>query len=108
MRKVKILLSDITYGPTTETLGKLEAMVWAEELKKMGYRKTSGAYCRVARIDRDDWLTVLAKERHCSVADFYNVNGSGVGNHNRDYYVRVHSKDRLTVHPEIVKLMNGW
>lgn len=75
---------------------------------KKGYRKTSNAYCIVSRIDRDDWVEKLARERYCSVADFYNVDGTGIGDQHRDYYVRVHSKDKLTVHPRILQKMKAW
>jgi len=104
--KCKIREEDITYG--TWDPDELEAWVIAGKLMKEGYRKTSNAYCRVSRIDREDWLDVLAKERHCSRADFYNVDGFGIGDQHRDYYVRVHSKDTLTVSPKVLKLMKGY
>lgn len=104
--KVKISEDDITYGPTEPD--EFLATVYAKELFDLGYRKTSNAYCSVSRIDRDDWLVVLAKERHCSVADFYNVDGSGVGDQHRDHYVRSYSKDVHTVHPAIIKKMRAW
>lgn len=105
--KVKIKEADITFGPKTEeeinALGAMTVELYAKELIEKGYRKTSNAYCRVARIDREDWVKVLAKERFCSVADFYNVDGSGIGDQHRDYYIRTHSKDELTVHPLILR-----
>jgi len=104
--KCKITEDDITYGPKDPD--ELTAMTFAYDLMKKGYRKTSNAYCRVSRIDREDWLDVLAKERRCSRADFYNVDGFGIGDQHRDYYVRVHSKDTLTVHPSILKKMKAW
>ena len=103
MFKCKISLSDITYGPKTADLDPLVALTYAKELRDNGYRKTSNAYCHVSRIDRKDWLRVMARERHCSIADFYNVDGSGIGDNHEDYYCRVHSKDTLTVHPEIIR-----
>jgi len=99
----KITEQDITYGPTdpdAETAIRI-----AEELTKLGYRKTSNAYCLVSRIDREDWLEVLAKQRHCSRADFYNVDGSGISDSHKEHYIRVHSKDNLTVHPNVYKNM---
>ena len=102
--KYKISVDDITYGPTDEDeLDPLLAIVFAKELMDKGYRRVSNAYCHIARIDRDDWLTVLAKERCCSIADFYSVDGSGVSDSHRDHYCRVHSKDTLTVHPSILR-----
>lgn len=106
--KVKIKLDDITVGPKDEYLDEFIAGTFADDLMRKGYRKTSNAYCMVSRIDRDDWVEKLARERHCSVADFYNQDGSGIGDQHRDYYVRVHSKDKQTVHPQILKKMKAW
>lgn len=108
MFKCKIRPENITYGPKTFDIDELTAFTIAGDLMQKGYRKTSNAYCLVSRIDRDDWLDVLAKERFCSRADFYNVDGSGIGNQHRDYYVRVHSQDNLTVSPAILKFMKAY
>lgn len=105
--KVKITEADITFGPT-QISDRLVAMSYAQHLINNGYRKVSNAYCQVARIDCDDWLDVLAKERHCSRADFYNVDGSGIGDQHRDHYVRCFSKDVLTVHPLVMREMKAW
>lgn len=98
--KVKITKDDITFGPK-DVIHPLVALTVASELNQQGYRRCSNAYCMIARIDRDDWLDVLAKERRCSRADFYNVDGSGISNQHRDHYIRVHSKDEHTVHPAV-------
>lgn len=87
---------------------QLTDFIVAGDLHKQGYRRISNKYKLVARIDRDDWLDVLAKELRCSRADFYMLDGSGIGNQWRDHYVRVYSKDQITVKPEIYKLMKGW
>lgn len=105
-RKYKLRRADVTYGP--QLPDELTAFVIAGELMSKGYRKVSTAYCILARIDREDWLQVLAKERHCSIADFYNVDGSGVGNSHRDFYVRAHSKDQIIVAPEVARYVSGW
>lgn len=105
-RKYKIQLGDITYGSTRPSLE--EAMQTANELTRLGYRRTSNAYCMVSRIDREDWLNVLAKERNCSRADFYNVDGTGIADSHRDYYIRVHSKDNHTIHPAVFVHMKGY
>jgi len=99
--KVKIRFEDITYGSKEPT--ELEAILTATDLMNKGYRRTSNAYCLVSRIDREDWLDILARERYCSRADFYNVDGSGIGASHKDFYVRVHSKDNHTVHPTVLK-----
>jgi hypothetical protein len=106
MFKCKISPDDVTHGPWAPD--DVEAFVIAGDLMAKGYRKVSNAYCLVSRIDREDWVEVLARSRHCSVADFYNVGGSGIGNQHRDHYVRVYSKDNLTVSPRVLKLMKGW
>jgi len=102
----KISRSQITFGP--QEPDDVAAFVTAGHLMSLGYRKVSNAYCRVARIDREDWLDVLARERLCSRADFYNVDGSGVGNQHRDHYIRCHSKDKLTVAPEVMMKMKSY
>lgn len=107
--KYKISQSDITVGPQAKTeIDELTSVVWAKELMDQGYRKVSNAYCRVARIDREDWLDVLAKHLRCSRADFYNVDGSGIGDRWRDHYVRVYSKDKQTVHPLILRKISAY
>jgi hypothetical protein len=104
--KCKISRDQITYGPITPT--EEEAKETALELMQLGYRKTSNAHCMVSRIDREDWLDVLAKERRCSRADFYNVDGSGVGDQHRDHYIRVFSRDNQTVAPEVIRFVKVY
>lgn len=104
--KCKITEDDITYG--SKNPDELLAITTAKHLTDKGYRKTSNAYCIVSRIDNEDWLDILAKSRRCSRADFYNVDGSGIGDQHRDYYIRVYSKDKLTVHPLVLKHMKGY
>lgn len=105
--KVKISREDITIGPI-EPEDEEQAKKVADYLMAQGYRKTSNAYCLISRVDREDWLDVLAKERRCSRADFYNVDGSGVGDQHRDHYIRVFSKDNHTVAPEVLRFMKGY
>ena len=104
----KIRLSDITYGPASAEVDKLVAITFAKELVDQGYRRTSNAFCTISRIDRSDWLKVMAKDRFCSIADFYNVDGSGIGDQHRDHYCRCYSKDKLVVHPAIVRLIPSY
>jgi hypothetical protein len=99
---VKIKASDITYGPQTlEKLDELYIITAAHDLYLKGYRRMSNAYCCVGRIDRDDWLDVLAKSMNTCRADYYNLDGSGISDSWRDHYIRCHSKDTLTVNPYI-------
>lgn len=106
-QKVKISLDQITWGPRKE-VDHIVAWVLAGEIMQKGYRKVSNAYCRLARIDRDDWLDVLAKQLQCSRADFYKLDGSGIDDQWRDQYVRVYSRDVLTVHPQIAKIVKPY
>ena len=107
MFKVKIQVpGDITIGPINPT--DAEAAQAAIELMREGYHRTSNAYCTISRIDRDDWLNVLAKERRCSVADFYSVDGSGVSDSWKDYYIRPHSKEKQTVHPKVLRSIKSY
>lgn len=76
----------------------------AEELVARGYRCVSRAYGLVARVDRSDWLEVLAKEMMRAPADFLVLSGPDKGRPSglwADYYRRCHSKDMHTV-PEHV------
>lgn len=87
---------------------QLTDFVVAGNLHEQGYRRVSNKYKLVARIDCDNWLDVLAKSLNCCRADFYKLDGSGISDQWRDHYVRVYSKDQITVSPEIYKLMKGW
>ena len=104
--KVKIRPEDVTYGSWEPD--DVEAFMIAGELMSKGYRKTSNAYCRIARVDREDWLEMLAEQRRCSVADFYNVDGSGVSDRHRDYYIRTFSEDEHVVSPKVMRLMTVY
>lgn len=84
-------------GPPTTGLS-------AEKLTQMGYRRVSNAYGLVARIDRSDWLDVLANSLpgRC-IADFLVRNGPDAGKPSprwEDHYRRVYSKDVHTVSAE--------
>lgn len=103
---IKIKASDITYGSTDPE--EVEAFLIAGKLSKMGYRRISNAYCCVARIDRDDWLDVLATKMHCCVADFYNKDGTGVKDEWKDHYIRCYSTDKQTVHFRVYKMMQKY
>ena len=71
-----------------------------------GYRKISNKHRIVARIDREDWVHVLAKSMRRAVADFYEPNGQ-VSSHWADHYRRCHSSDKLTLGDAFFKLMRG-
>ena len=94
-------LDNITIGTNNPSEDEVNNLV--DFLIKAGYRKTSNAYCIVNRIDRDDWLEVLAECMKCSVANFYKRDGSGVPDGWRDHYIRCYSKDQHIVHPLVIK-----
>lgn len=105
-RKCKITEQDITFGPWEPD--ELEMFTLPKHLNDLGYRRVSNAYCKIARIDRPDWLKVMAGHMSCAVADFYDVNGSGVGNRWKDQYVRMYSKDTQTVSPVIFSKIESY
>lgn len=104
--KCKIKSDDVTYGPWEPD--ELEMFSIPLGLTRDGYRRVSNAYCRVARIDREDWLDVLAERMFCARADFYCKNGGGVQDNWRDHYIRTFSKDILTVSPAIYNKMKSY
>lgn len=73
----------------------------AEQLVTRGYRRISNAYGRVARIDRPDWLELLAQRMRRAPADFIVRDGSGrVSSIWCSYYRSTMSKDVHTVDAE--------
>lgn len=108
--KVKIQDRDITFGPNdlSVPVDPLVVMTLVKELTDKGYRRTSNAYCHISRIDRPDWLTVMATAMHTCVANFYNTDGSGVPNSWKNHYVRSYSEDNHTVHPDIVRKIPSY
>lgn len=93
----------------------------AKALADVGYRRVSHKYNMIARIDRPDWLEVLAAHCGRARADFYimgnpnrNIPGAApyavsdkIGNNWKDFYRRVLSKDVMTVTSEVSKLIPG-
>lgn len=111
MSKCKISMLDITWGPKIsvgEHMDRLTAITVATELTLVGYRRTSRAYCTVARIDREDWLDVIASNILCPKADLYDAKEGGVSAMWYDYYIRVYSKDKQTVHPDVMRYMENY
>ena len=86
----------------------VEVFMAAGELNRMGYRRISNRYKLVARIDKDDWLDILAKQLNCCRADFYKLDGSGISNTWKDHYIRVYSEDKLTVSQEVYSKMERY
>lgn len=74
----------------------------AQELITRGYRRISNKYGTVARIDREDWLAVLAKYLHRSVAELYIPQTDEVSPHWCGFYRRVLSKDQINV-PDVAR-----
>lgn len=84
---------------------ELEAFLAAGALTRLGYRRISNKYKIVSRIDRDDWLDVLATKLHCCRADFYMMDGSGIGDNWKEHFCRVYSQDKLTVSAAVYSKM---
>jgi hypothetical protein len=97
--KIKITRDQITLGPKEPS--ELEVLVWVYKLEQDGYRRTSNAFCTIGKIDRHDWIDVLASKMYCCNADFYMKDGSGPSDQWKSHYIRMYTKDKHTVAPEI-------
>jgi hypothetical protein len=86
------------YRPNPEPTTDLSAA----ELIARGYRRTSNAWRMVSRIDRPDWVDVLARSLHRAPADFYVPGAARPAGNWCDYYRRCVSKDTLTVSAETI------
>lgn len=75
-----------------------EAMQQAADLAARGYRRISNRYCIVARIDRADWLEVLA-ERYRALCEAITPAARC------DLYRRALSADRLEVDAQVARLV---
>jgi hypothetical protein len=75
-----------------------------EDLIAKGYKRISNAHGHIARIDREDWLEVLAVMHNRAPADFIVRDGTGRPSPNwEDYYRRCVSEDIHTVSEEDIK-----
>lgn len=80
-----------------------------EEATLRGYRKVSNKYKLVARIDRPDWIDVLARSMRRSPAEFYVPGESLPAISWCDQYRRVYSKDQLKLSSEeFKKVPSSW
>jgi hypothetical protein len=77
----------------------------AARLKALGYRRTSNRYGMLSRIDRPDWLTVLAIHMRRSPATFYVPGQDHPEGSWCDHYRRVLSKDKIEVSQAISRLV---
>ena len=80
----------------------------AEELVARGYRRVSNAYGLVTRIDRADWMEVLARKLGKSIAQFYELSETEppkISGHWAAHYRSGFSKDTHTVNPETLRLI---
>lgn len=68
-----------------------------------GYRRTSNKYGMVSRIDRADWVQVLARELQRAPADFYVPGEPEPSGMWCDYYRRCLSRDTLTLPQEVAR-----
>lgn len=74
-----------------------------EELIARGYRKVSNKYGRLSRIDRPDWLHLLAVHLGRAPADFYVPGAEKPAGNWCDYYRRVLSKDKVDIDPQLAR-----
>lgn len=83
---------------TTEYVEKPEMTHEAQAamLAAYGYRRVSNRYHHIARIDRPEWLQIMAKKMNRAVADFLKPDGTVSGSW-ADYYRRVYSMDCVVV-----------
>lgn len=72
-------------------------MLSTEELIARGYRRISNKHGMLARIDRSDWIEVLAKHLKRSPAELYAPGEPNPEPCWYDYYRRVLSRDKVTV-----------
>lgn len=71
-----------------------------QQLAARGYRRVSNRYGTLARVDRSDWLEVLAKNLGRSVAELYDPQTKQPAAHWCDFYRRSHlCNDRIDVEP---------
>lgn len=86
----------------TPQLRQLDLVV---RLRNAGYVGVSNRHLLIARIDREDWLIVMATALRRAPADFY-VPGAKEPAHNwADHYRRCFSGDKMPVTADIYRLM---
>lgn len=66
-----------------------------------GYRRVSNRYRLVARIDRPDWIDILARDLLRSPAEFYVPGAKEPAGMWADHYRRCFSRDTLTLDPDV-------
>lgn len=69
------------------------------QLTARGYRRVSNAHGMLARVDREDWIVVLAKHMGRSPAEFYVPGAKEPEACWADFYRRVLSRDQVHVEP---------
>lgn len=75
------------------------------DITAQGYRRISNKYGTVARVDREDWVQVMAKHLRRAPADFYVLGEDKVTWNWCDYYLRTLSKDKLTLPPSVAAMI---
>lgn len=80
-------------------------MQFVEGLAQRGYRRTSNKYGIVTRIDRADWVEVLAQHLGRSPAELYRPGGAEPEAHWKDYYRRTLSEDSMEIGSQAARLI---
>lgn len=86
-------------------VNEVEAFLLAGQYLKEGYIGISNKFKHIGKVDRKDWLTVIAKDMGCPLAFYYNLDGSGLDPQWEEHYIRCYSKDILTVSEEVYKIV---
>lgn len=81
---------------------EVEAFIRAGKLYQDGYICISNRFHIVGRIDREDWLELMAKDRFMTLEEFVKLQFDF-----KEYYIRVLSKDTFTVDPQVYKLLKS-
>ena len=74
-----------------------------KRLTAMGYRRTSNKCGMLSRIDRPDWIQVLAVHLRRAPADFYVPGEDKPTGSWCDFYRRVLSKDTIEIDPNLAR-----
>jgi hypothetical protein len=75
-------------------------------LARRGFRVVSRKYGILSRVDRPDWVSVIAYHMFKSPAEFYVLDKPNtVGSTWADHYRRCYSKDKFEVSPDVARLI---
>jgi hypothetical protein len=85
--------------PTPQETGEAASLV------AKGYRRVSWKHRIIARVDRADFVEVMARDQNRAPADFMQPGSRDCAPNWCDHYRRCYSKDTLTVNPAVLSLI---